>query len=209
MDAARRGAFPGRFGAVPNLFESAFPTDKENRPILPAADQHSPYLLESASDFERDAKIGAAGELFVRGYPYLFHPVQMLKFQEESSYNQTFAMLNKTSTEYGTRLFREDWRSNLRNLIRKHHPLFKRWTEWKEQETADIVIPDDDGSLTCILVEHEYLDGNIWIGQRPIYLFEVKSALSNQSNEFSLSPHQYRRVSHQVTHSVPRWLFEE
>lgn len=82
----------------------------------------------------------------------------------------------------------------MRNLVKQHHPQFKKWPDWTERETADIVFPDEHGALTHLLIENGYLDYNLWYNQRPEYLIEVKSSLSDKNKEFYLSSDQYRRV---------------
>ena len=85
------------------------------------------------------------------------------------------------------------WDSNMRNWI-KQHPIFLEWPDWEGAETADIIYQDTKGDFTNHLIDNGYLDGKLWRGQRPEYLIEVKSSLSNTNKEFYLSSNQYERV---------------
>ena len=149
------------------------------------------YRIKASTDFERHCKVGAAGELFV-SLPRPYFSVGVLTVHV--SY-QVFTLLCRVITEKGGKVYQEDWKSNMRNLVKEHHPGWSHWPEWTERETADIVFPDTEGVLTAILIENGYLDYQTWVGQKPLYMIEVKTTLSDKNKEFYLSVEQHQRVN--------------
>jgi hypothetical protein len=83
----------------------------------------------------------------------------------------------------------------MRNLVKEHHPDWRHWPEWTERETSDIVYLDNESALTAVLIENGYLDYHTWVGQKPLYMIEVKTTLADKSKEFYLSAEQHQRVS--------------
>ncbi|KAF2797582.1 hypothetical protein K505DRAFT_372354 [Melanomma pulvis-pyrius CBS 109.77] len=164
MSAAARAQFPSQIMDMSNI-RNALP-DIGKSP--------GPFKFLAPTNFVRDCKVGAAGELFV------------------------FCLLESV-LRGKDKIYTGDWRSNMRNLVKQHHPQFKDWPDWTERETADIVFPDEHGALTYLLIQNGYLDYNLWYNQRPEYLIEVKSSLSDKNKEFYLSSDQYRRMQEYST----------
>jgi len=135
------------------------------------------YKIRASTDFERHSKVGAAGELFV------------------------FTLLCRVITEKGGQVYQEDWKSNMRNLVKEHHPDWRHWPEWTERETSDIVYLDNESALTAVLIENGYLDYHTWVGQKPLYMIEVKTTLADKSKEFYLSVEQHQRMQE---HAEPK-----
>jgi len=65
---------------------------------------------------------------------------------------------------------------------------------WKGAETADITYNDTKGEFTRLLIDHEYLDGAVWVNATPKYFLEVKTTTKQCDTRFFLSRSQYKRV---------------
>lgn len=86
------------------------------------------------------------------------------------------------------------WRSKTRNLVKKHLGN-SDWPDYIEDEDdADIIFPDDHGTLTNLLITKGYLDSHQWNGRQPKYLIEVKSTLGSRTMDFYLGPKQFYTV---------------
>jgi hypothetical protein len=86
------------------------------------------------------------------------------------------------------------WRSKLRNSVKKHLGQ-SDWPDYTEDDDdADVIFPDDHGTLTNILITNGYLDSHQWSGLQPKYLIEVKSTLGSRTKDFYLSPKQFDTV---------------
>lgn len=66
---------------------------------------------------------------------------------------------------------------------------------WNGRETADIVYSDTEGVLTQLLIDHGYLDDEIWINRRPSYLIEVKTTTGPCKTPFYMSESQFKKVN--------------
>ncbi|KAH8656756.1 hypothetical protein BGZ61DRAFT_466344 [Ilyonectria robusta] len=152
-------------------FPSQMPNMSDLRNALPAISGSTqapiPFKIRSSTDFERHSKIGAAGELYV------------------------WALISFLLPANG--IYVEDWKSNMRNWA-KQHPDLAHFPDYVGGETADLDFLDDTGAFTNLLIQSGYLDSGIWRGQKPHYLIEVKSSLSNKNKEFYLSSNQYDRM---------------
>ncbi|KAI1633135.1 hypothetical protein F4809DRAFT_624584 [Biscogniauxia mediterranea] len=141
---------------------------------LPNATEAIELGLRAASQFERNCKIGAAGELYV---------FELL--------SQLFA------SRYLLRFARDNWKSNVRRYVAAH-PAYADMEPWSGQETSDITYRDGDGALTDVLVEKGYLARDAWAGKRPDYFIEVKTTTAACDTPFFMSKAQYQRMRDNV-----------
>lgn len=143
-----------------------------------------PYpKIQYKNEFERHSKIGALGELYVCSL--------LIKLERTITHGaQVYTLLQH---KLPGRVDLKHWQSNMRDHIRAHNQ-FREMPPWTGSETADIVLPDDDGGLTDLLIENGYLDGATWAGKKPLYYIEVKATM-NDRRQFYMSGDQYLRVS--------------
>ncbi|KAI1262212.1 hypothetical protein F5Y18DRAFT_398949 [Xylariaceae sp. FL1019] len=127
--------------------------------------------LRSASQVERDCKVGAAGELYV--FELLSH---LYGGQSLPSFNRT------------------NWQSTIRRYVTLHAE-YADMEPWQGRETSDITYSDVQGVLTEELINKGYLARNLWEGKRPSYYIEVKATTSSCETPFYVSKAQYQRVS--------------
>lgn len=132
------------------------------------------WLLRGClSSFERDCKIGAAGELF------------------------TFELLASLIENFG----RSCWQSTMRRFVAgaTGHPDYADMEPWNDSgamETSDIVYDDTNGIFTDLLVEGRYLDAAEWAQRRGIrYYIEVKSTFGECDGPFYVSDRQRKMAS--------------
>jgi hypothetical protein len=112
-------------------------------------------------------KLGAAGELF------------------------TFELLRKLLHPEFSEL---NWQSKIRHLV-SVHPDYQWLTRWNTEEPSDIVHDDTLGKFTNLLIESQYLDREVWIGQKPKYYIEVKSTTLEMEHPLYVSQPQFDRMS--------------
>jgi hypothetical protein len=144
--------------------------------------------FRSASQWERDQKIGAAGELYVGLSGDSHSWVTQIADNEE----QVFELLKSLDPPLpGFSL--ENWPSKMRRHVREH-PEYRSMAPWSEVETADLTYNDTAGSLTDLLIEHGHLDDVTWRDARPKYLLEVKTTTGLCRAPFYMSKKQYRMV---------------
>ncbi|KAI0157391.1 hypothetical protein GGR57DRAFT_510975 [Xylariaceae sp. FL1272] len=126
--------------------------------------------LRSASQVERDCKVGAAGELYV--FELLSH---LCEGQSLPSFSRT------------------NWQSTIRRYVTVH-PDYADMEAWRGRETSDITYLDFEGILTDELINKGYLGRNLWEGKRPSYFIEVKATTSSCETPFYVSKAQYQRM---------------
>ncbi|KAI0182894.1 hypothetical protein EV127DRAFT_40641 [Xylaria flabelliformis] len=120
--------------------------------------------LRSASQIERDCKVGAAGELYV------------------------FELLSRLPG-----FSRNNWKSNMRKYVIPH-PNYADMEEWHGRETSDIEYWDVQSTLTGELIENGFLARDSWEGKLPHYYIEVKSTTGSCDTPFYMSKAQYQRM---------------
>ncbi|RSL92134.1 hypothetical protein CDV31_015293 [Fusarium ambrosium] len=122
--------------------------------------------FRSSSQYERDRKIGAAGELYV------------------------FELLKNLSPGLpGFSL--ENWRSTIRRYA-SAHPDYANIGRWNHRETSDIEYDDSEGALTELMIDNGYLERDIWEDRKPRYYLEVKTTTGRCEAPFYMSKSQYR-----------------
>ncbi|KAF4924992.1 hypothetical protein CGCVW01_v003742 [Colletotrichum viniferum] len=131
--------------------------------------------LRSASQIERDCKIGAAGEL------YVFELLSHLSDQDVP-----LPPLPEFS--------RDNWQSNIRRYVTVH-PDYALMEPWSGRETSDIVYEDVSKQLTSLLVRQGYLETR-WLSRArgPKYFIEVKTTTMSCETAFYMSKAQYQRM---------------
>ncbi|KAK4038181.1 hypothetical protein C8A01DRAFT_17707 [Parachaetomium inaequale] len=163
--AARKAEFPSRGAFGMSDILSALPGDEIARFDGPDAVNR----FQSSSQFERDKKIGAAGELYVF---------------------EVLSGLDPPLPGWG----RENWQSTMRRYV-TIHPDYADMDAWSGRETADITYNDTESELTAMLINGGYLDADEWQDARPMYYIEVKSTTGPRETPFYMSKGQYKRVS--------------
>ncbi|KAJ3566247.1 hypothetical protein NPX13_g7209 [Xylaria arbuscula] len=124
--------------------------------------------LRSASQVERDCKVGAAGELYV------------------------FELLSHLHEGQGLPLFsRANWQSTIRKYVTVH-PEYADMETWRGRETSDITYLDVQGTLTDELINKGCLTRDLWEGKRPSYFIEVKTTTGSCDTPFYMSKAQYQ-----------------
>ncbi|KAF5006291.1 hypothetical protein FDECE_7322 [Fusarium decemcellulare] len=122
--------------------------------------------FRSSSQFERDKKIGAAGELYV---------FELLK-----------------NLRPGLPGFSQgNWQSSIRRYV-SVHPEYTDIGHWGHKETSDLIYDDAGGVLTELLIDNGYLERNVWEHKRPSYHLEVKTTTGPCGVPFYMSKNQYR-----------------
>ncbi|KAJ3494321.1 hypothetical protein NLG97_g4156 [Lecanicillium saksenae] len=117
----------------------------------------------SDTQFQRDLKVGAAGELYV------------------------FELLSSLHLPgWG----RDNWQSRIRTWV-NIHPDYTDLQPWNNRETSDFVYDDTAGEFTAHLVDRGYLSSSEWGGACPKYFIEVKSTTSVCGTPFYMSGNQY------------------
>ncbi|XRM42034.1 hypothetical protein ABZX51_005272 [Aspergillus tubingensis] len=124
--------------------------------------------LRASDQFERDFKVGAAGELFV------------------------FEILSRLDPPLPA-FTRDNWQSVIRKFV-TILPEYSDMTAWHGRETADITYDDQDGVLTSLFIDKGYLRDDVWRGKTPRFYIEVKSSTADNRTPFFMSKHQYRRM---------------
>ncbi|KAI1487736.1 hypothetical protein F5X96DRAFT_681025 [Biscogniauxia mediterranea] len=139
------------------------------RAHLPHATEAVELGLRAASQFERNCKIGAAGEL------YLFASRQLPRFA------------------------RDNWKSNVRRYAAAHPAYADMEPWCGQETSDITYRDDGDGALTRVLVEKGYLaPRDAWAGKRPEYFIEVKTTTAACDTPFFMSKAQYQRVRDNV-----------
>ncbi|KAL7624644.1 hypothetical protein AAE478_006214 [Parahypoxylon ruwenzoriense] len=141
---------------------------------LPNAADIGDLGLRSASQIERNCKVGAAGEL------YVFELLSQL-------------FVSRPPPGFG----RQNWKSNIRKYVTAH-PEYADMEPWRGQETSDITYCDYDSTLTDVLIDKDYLARDVWGGKRPNYFIEVKTTTMSCDAPFFMSKAQYRRMRDNV-----------
>ncbi|KAG6355673.1 hypothetical protein INS49_003636 [Diaporthe citri] len=144
---------------------SIIPDRNANQPNRAVRGSSNIYGLDQ---FERDCKVGAAGELFV--FELLSH-------------------LDPALPNFS----RANWQSNMRRYVTVH-PDYANMSPWTGRETSDITYMDTQGVLTDLLIRNHYLDGDRWTGRTPKYFIEVKTTTSTCDAPFYMSNAQYQRI---------------
>ncbi|KAI8635259.1 hypothetical protein F5Y19DRAFT_5509 [Xylariaceae sp. FL1651] len=156
--AGQRGSIPVHSGAnigrPPNFFRDA-----------------ADLGLRSASQIERDCKVGAAGELYV---------FELLSHLFEGRGLPSFSRIN--------------WQSTIRKYVTVH-PEYADMEPWRGYETSDITYLDVQGALTDELINKRYLARHLWEGKRPNYFIEVKATTSSCDTPFYVSKAQFQRTT--------------
>ncbi|KAL2282176.1 hypothetical protein FJTKL_11005 [Diaporthe vaccinii] len=124
--------------------------------------------IHGSDQFERDCKVGAAGELFV---------FELLSHMDPALPNFS----------------RANWQSNMRHYVTAH-PDYATMGPWRGRETSDITYTDTGGVLTDLLIRNHYLDRDRWAGETPHYFIEVKTTTSACNAPFFMSKAQYERM---------------
>ncbi|PWY74068.1 hypothetical protein BO83DRAFT_407964 [Aspergillus eucalypticola CBS 122712] len=124
--------------------------------------------LRASDQFERDFKVGAAGELFV------------------------FELLSRLDPPLPV-FTRDNWQSVIRKFV-TILPEYSDMTAWHGRETADITYDDQDGVLTSLFIDKGYLRDDVWRGKTPRFYIEVKSSTADNRTPFFMSKYQYRRM---------------
>ncbi|KAI0850576.1 hypothetical protein F5Y00DRAFT_232702 [Daldinia vernicosa] len=119
------------------------------------------------SRFERDKKVGAAGELFV--------------YELLSSMNPALRGFT-----------RANWTSTIRKYVTVH-PDYADMGSWSGIETSDIEYKDDNNKLTEVLISKGLLSSE-WRGSRPKYYIEVKTTPGGRDTPFFMSDAQYHKM---------------
>ncbi|KAI0110180.1 hypothetical protein F4814DRAFT_394641 [Daldinia grandis] len=120
------------------------------------------------SRFERDKKVGAAGELFV---------YELLSSMDPALRGFT----------------RANWTSTIRKYVTVH-PDYADMNSWSGIETSDLEYKDDSSKLTAILVSKGLLLSS-WLGSRPKYYIEVKTTPGGRDTPFFMSDAQYHKMA--------------
>ncbi|KAI1655267.1 hypothetical protein F4813DRAFT_186285 [Daldinia decipiens] len=119
------------------------------------------------SRFERDKKVGAAGELFV---------YELLSSMDPALRGFT----------------RANWKSTIREFVTVH-PDYADMSSWSGIETSDLEYKDDSSKLTAILISKGLLSSS-WRGSRPMYYIEVKTTPGGRDAPFFMSDTQYHKM---------------
>ncbi|KAF3059432.1 hypothetical protein GL218_05145 [Daldinia childiae] len=136
-----------------------------NNTLFNELDLFDPQL--GMSRFERDKKVGAAGELFV------------------------YELLSSMSP--ALRGFsRANWTSTIRKYVTVH-PDYADMGSWSGIETSDLEYKDDNNKLTEVLISKGLLP-SIWRGSRPKYYIEVKTTPGGRDTPFYMSDAQYHKM---------------
>ncbi|KAJ5721350.1 uncharacterized protein N7483_009284 [Penicillium malachiteum] len=165
--AARRMVFPSRGAFSMAQLNQALPREEE-------LGQHHgwdglrrvSFFSNNQPQFERDKKIGAAGEL------YVFELLKGLSLPDWSDLN---------------------WRSIIRQYV-TIHPDYARMALWHETETAEIVYNDTEGIFTALLIERGYMEAGEWKTMRPKYFMNIKTTTGPVGTPFYLSKNQFERM---------------
>jgi len=153
--------------------------------------------FRSKSQFERDKKIGAAGELYVGFPPSRFVRLMLTTCQQ----HKVFEVLSQLDPGlHGWS--RQNWQSRIRHYV-AIHPSYIGMLSWLHLETADLTYEDTMGNLTAMLIDHGYLAEDEWRDARPKYFIEVKSTTGPCNTPFYMSKGQYRLVSPSAADQVP------
>jgi hypothetical protein len=141
----------------------------------------------SSNLFERNFKVGAAGELYVSC------SVREMKLQNSRlNLTQVFEVMSRL--EPALRGWsRENWQSNIRGRVSIHED-YAGMRGWGGSETADFVYNDNHGDLTAMLIDRGYLDDYKWGCALPLYYIEVKTTTGACGTPFYMSKNQYQRV---------------
>ncbi|KAI1651515.1 uncharacterized protein F4817DRAFT_356018 [Daldinia loculata] len=118
--------------------------------------------------FERDKKVGAAGELFV--------------YELLSSMNPALRGFT-----------RANWTSTIRKFVTVH-PEYADMGGWSGIETSDLEYQDYSSKLTAILISKGLLSSS-WRGSRPKYYIEVKTTPGGRDTPFFMSDAQYHKMA--------------
>jgi len=156
----------------------------------------TPFIIRSSKAYERHEKVGAAGEYFVGSPSFALAPLLCVITAKSTVLISVIQVVMFLRRFLGEQLDGVHWRSRLRNAVKQHlgHEA-SGWPEFTDAEDyADIVFPDEHGTLTRLLIEMGHLDPQQWTGRQPWYLIEVKSTLGSRSTNFYLSAKQFYTV---------------
>lgn len=154
----------------------------------------------STNLFERNFKIGAAGELYVSC------SVRTKLRKYRLNLLQVFEILSGLRPALRG-WSRQNWQSKIRDRISIHED-YAGTQSWGEPETADLVYDDIYGDLTAMLIDHGYLEGDMWRDARPYYYLEVKTTTGACGMPFYMSKSQYQRVRNIVKNFMVLTLIE-
>ncbi|PWY95999.1 hypothetical protein BO94DRAFT_601049 [Aspergillus sclerotioniger CBS 115572] len=158
LEYARGTALPSQGAFDMTALDESITTDSCSKP----------YQLQISDQWERDSKIGAAGELFV------------------------FELLSRLDPHLPA-FTRDNWKSKIRRFV-TILPEYSTMTAWHGRETADIAYDDHDGVLTSLFIDKGYLREDIWRGETPRFHIDVKSSTGACQTPFYMSKHEYRRM---------------
>ncbi|KAF2170402.1 hypothetical protein M409DRAFT_35953 [Zasmidium cellare ATCC 36951] len=161
--AASRARFPSKYMSARGALGSGGSTAMGYNGF------ESELRYRSSSQFERNFRVGAAGELYV------------------------FELLRRLADPTLRGWSRDNWQSSIRNRV----SILEDYTGmrgWAAPETSDLVYDDTFGDFTSLLIDHGYLNQSEWRNARPYYYLEVKTTTGPCGNPFYMSKGQYQRM---------------
>jgi len=183
-----------RVQALPRYGAGGMNPVQVNVSALGTDDERDYYDLNSASQFVRNCKVGAAGELYVSS-PYYQGRLPNISGLGSDRGFQVFELLNHLfAHDQLPRFSMENWMSRIRKYVMVH-PDYANITPYNEQETSDIVYRDLEGKLTAEFIGKGYLPQDEWATRKPLYFIEVKTTTRSCETAFYMSKAQYKRVS--------------
>ncbi|KAJ5724661.1 hypothetical protein N7493_006389 [Penicillium malachiteum] len=166
LQAARQASFPSHGAFNMDQLNQALPQDEDPGQYEGFDGPEVRISFLSDSQFERDKKVGAAGEL------YAFELLKGLLLPDWSDSN---------------------WPSTIRRYV-TIHPDYATMTPWYGRETADIVYDDTQGLFTALLIDRGYMEASEWETMRPKYFIEIKTTTGPLGTPFYMSKGQFERM---------------
>ena len=153
--------------------------------VNPRSDSRSEQQQNSS---DRNARIGAAGELYVRSYSPYFHK-KLLTLMKVFRYLQNIGLHGFSAS---------NWTSDCPSVLHGFRERIQRSAPGRDI-LADIEYDDTQGQFTKFLISKGHLKEKVWRNERPCYYLEVKtSPRFNRQEPFFMSGTQYRYVSTQL-----------
>ncbi|UNI18105.1 hypothetical protein JDV02_004396 [Purpureocillium takamizusanense] len=162
--AAQRASFPSQGHFDLRSLRETLPTYTTPSEVISFDGLEVRPTFRSSSQFERDKKVGAAGELYV---------FELLKRLELPGWSHN------------------NWQSRIRTYA-KALPEYADMQAWTASETSDLVYDDIEGHFTDMLIGCGHLEESEWRGARPKYFLEVKTTTGPLETPFYVSGKQYR-----------------
>ncbi|KAJ5633677.1 hypothetical protein N7528_001519 [Penicillium herquei] len=166
LQAARQASFPSQGAFSMNQLNQALPREEDLGQYEGFDGPEVRISFLSDTQFERDKKVGAAGEL------YAFELLKGLLLPDWSDSN---------------------WPSTIRRYVTLH-PDYATMAPWYGRETADIVYDDTQGLFTALLIDHGYMEASEWQAMRPKYFIEIKTTTGPLGTPFYMSKGQFERM---------------